>query len=577
MWRPLRITTAICALLPLAYNEEIGTAVMTRSLGICRQKLQHTRNAKLVSVLIAAMLCLTACSAGLSAPANDVSAIQDDLKKLRGINGLIRMPEGEGQERGDLYTTALYSEDFGSHLLAADNANRTVRNALGDQSTADLPTLWSALKLIRAAGAALPVELEKRLASTAMPARQQDVGAEIAALWFWIDIGRMHGWSVIAGKSFVEEALIRLGAIDLNSITNKPYLLWRLFDSYSALQKERPLELERALKNVDSNKLPGDYESTLDFQAALEARATLGNDLVVPNGARDHIVRLLDSSQVHDDALIASMLRSLELLNAQTEAKRLVKDHIAPRVDQKTGLIRSSTLAKGSVHGTYLAARLLDTSFSAVVSERTRDELERVLKAPETDQITQLKALVALKRSGSPSWGNYGSIIEQGRAALPATVTFAKLSGYIELVDVLVQLEPNARLARLEAFDADPGVEDLLSGALMALSNSMYFSNTEEVRSMFPAVQSALPQLIGSSKGKGLNYFRALTAMTSASRSGLGSNDFDKAAEELRTLKGCKEFPSLYRMEADKASPCSLSISAAMIAVPGAYDFGENK
>ena len=111
----------------------------------------------------------------------------------------------------------------------------------------------------------------------------------------------------------------------------------------------------------------------------------------------------------------------------------------------------------------------------------------------------------------------------------------------------------------------------------MALSNSMYFSNSEEVRSMFPAVQSALPQLIGSSRGKGLNYFRALTAMTNASRSGLGSNDFDKAAEELRILKGCKEFPSLYRMEPDKASPCRLSISAAMIAVPGAYDFGENK
>ncbi|MDQ0100327.1 hypothetical protein J2S96_004070 [Arthrobacter bambusae] len=415
------------------------------------------------------------------------------------------------------------------------------------------------------------------MTSTAMPARQQDVGAEIAALWFWIDIGRMQSWSVIAGKSFVEEAIIRLGAIDLNSIMNKPYLLWRLFDSYSALQRERPLELERALKNVDSNKLPGDYESTLDFQAALEARATLGNDLVVPNGARDHIVRLLDSSQVHDDALIASMLRSLELLNAHTEAKRLVKDHIAPRVDQKTGLIRSASLAKGSVHGTYLAARLLDTRFSELANEQTRDELERVLREPEANLLTQLKALVSLKRSGSPSWGNYGSLIEHGRAAVPPSVTFANLSGYIELVDVLVQLEPNARLGRLEAFDADPGVEDLLSGALMALSNSMYFSNSEEVRSMFPAVQSALPQLISSPKGNGPNYFRALTAMTNASRSGLGSNDFDKAAEGLLTLRGCKEFPSLYRMEARKESPCSLSVSAAMIAVPGAYDLGVNK
>ena len=250
------------------------------------------------------------------------------------------------------------------------------------------------------------------------------------------------------------------------------------------------------------------------------------------------------------------------------------------KLREASGLVRtpeSSSPEKGSVHGTYLAARLLDTRFSELANEQTRDELERVLREPEANLITLLKALVSLKRSGSPSWGNYGSLIEQGKAALPATVTFAKLSGYIELVDVLVQLEPNARLGRLEAFDADPGVEDLLSGALMALSNSMYFSNSEEVRSMFPAVQSALPQLISSPKGNGMNYFRALTAMTNASRSGLGSNDFDKAVEGLRTLKGCKEFPSLYRMEAGKESPCSLSVSAAMIAVPGAYDFGVNK
>ncbi|MFH5878818.1 hypothetical protein [Arthrobacter sp. NA-172] len=499
------------------------------------------------------------------------------MKKLQGINGLIRMPEGEGQERGDLYTTALYSADLGSYLLAADNANKTVREALREQPATDLPTLWSALKLIQAAGSTLPDELDAKLANSTIPPRQQDLGAEIAALWFWIDIGRMQGWSGNAGKSFGEEVLLRLGEIDVNLIKNKPYLPWRLFDSYSALQKPKPGDLERALKNVDSKKLPGDYESTLDFQAALEARATLRKDLVVPNDAKEHIVGLLDSRQVHDDALIASMLRSLELLDAQTEAKRLVRDRIAPRVDQKTGLIRSASLAKGSVHGTYLAARLLDTSFPEVASERTRDELERVLKAAETDLITQLKALVALKRSGSSSWGSYSSVIERGRAALPVALTFANLGGYIELVDVLVQLEPGATLGRLEAFDADPGVEDRLSGALMALSNSMYFSNSEDVRSMFPRVQSALPQLIGSPEGNGLNYFRALTAMTNASRSGLGSNDFDKAAEELRTLKGCKEFPSLYRMEVGTASPCSLSISAAMIAVPGAYDFGVNK
>lgn len=255
-----------------------------------------------------------------------------------------------------------------------------------------------------------------------------------------------------------------------------------------------------------------------------------------------------------------------------------VKEDLA-KLRGTNGLVmmpESASLAKGSVHGTYLAARLLDTSFPELANDRTRDELERVLREPEATLITQLKALVALKRSGSPSWSNYGAVIERGRAALPAAVTFANLSGYVDLVDVLVQLEPNAPLARLEAFDADPGVADLLSGALIALSNSMYFSNSQEVRSMFPATQSALPRLISSPQDNGLNYFRALTAMTSASRSGLGSNDFDKAVEGLRSLKGCKEFPSLYRMEAGKESPCSLSVSAAMIAVPGAYDFGVN-
>ncbi|GAB3569856.1 hypothetical protein GCM10027405_33750 [Arthrobacter alkaliphilus] len=243
------------------------------------------------------------------------------------------------------------------------------------------------------------------------------------------------------------------------------------------------------------------------------------------------------------------------------------------------GLVRmpeSASPETGSVHGTYLAVRLLDTRFSELANEQTLDELELVLREPETNLITQLKALVALKRSGSSSWVSYGPVIERGKTALPTDVTIANLSGYIDLVEVLVQLEPNAPLARLAAFEADPGVDDLLSGALMALSNSMYFSNSEEVRSMFPAVQSALPQLVSSPNGNGMNYFRALTAMTNASRSGLGSNDFDKAAEGLRTLRGCKEFPSLYRLEAGKESPCSLSVSAAMIAVPGAYDFGVN-
>ncbi|TDT85993.1 hypothetical protein DFO47_101412 [Arthrobacter sp. AG258] len=258
-----------------------------------------------------------------------------------------------------------------------------------------------------------------------------------------------------------------------------------------------------------------DYESTLDVQAALEIKSTPKKDPVVPND--------------------------------------------------------------GSVHATYLASRLLDTSFPDITNERTKQELERVLQIPETDILTRLKALVALKRSGSEAWHNYTPVVGQAQANLPASVTAENLNEYVELIDVLMQADPRTTLSSLKSFDAQPGNDSALSKALIALSNSMYFKNSAEVRSMFPAVQAKLPEIIANQGTGGLNYFRALTAMTSASLSGLDSNDFDSATQKLQNLKGCKEFSSLYRLQTDEASPCSLSLSAALIAVPGAYDLGANK
>lgn len=542
-----------------------------------RRNSHRARSLTRLSLLTLTVLGLAACSAGPFAEANDVSAIKEDLVKLQGANGLVRMPESAGQERGDLYTTALYSDDLGPSLLTAGDASKVVDDDLGKQDTADLLTLWSALKVLKATGGELPGILDKKLADAAIPPTQQDVGAEIAALWFWIDLGRMRDWSGGHRSASEREVVSRLKAIDIASIKEKPYLLWRLFDSYSALKVQGPEELETALKSLDIKKLPSDYESTLDFQAALETRIKFDRDLLVPNDAKGHIVRILESGQVDDDALIDSMLRSLELLDARAERQRIVKEKVVSRLDAGNGLIRSSALDNGSVHGTYLAARLLDTEFPEVAGERTRDQLVRAIEAPKADLITQLKALVALKRSGSDLWRNYSSVIQRGKAGVPGKVTQTNLGEYIELIDVLAQLDPDVKLARLEPFDADPAAEEPLSKALLALTNSMYFANNAEVRSMFPAVQAKLPGLIREPGSNGLNYFRALTAMTSASLSGLGSDDFDAAAEELRKLKGCKEFPSLYRLESDQGAQCSLSLSAAMIAVPGAYNLGENK
>lgn len=314
----------------------------------------------------------------------------------------------------------------------------------------------------------------------------------------------------------------------------------------------------------------------MDFQAALETKSTLKKDLVVPNDAKAHIVQLIDQGLVNDDALIDSMLRSLQLLGAQEDAHELVRNRVAVRIDKENGLVRAAALENGSVHATYLASRLLDTSFPDIANDRTKQELERVLRTAETDTLTRLKALVALKRSGSEAWHDYAAVVGQAQANIPATVTADNLNQYVELIDVLVQADPSTPLSSLKSFDAQADNESSLSKALIALSNSMYFKNSAEIRSMFPAVQSKLPELIAN-RGTGLNYFRALTAMTSASLSGLDSNDFDSATQKLQALKGCKEFSSLYRLQTDEATQCSLSLSAALIAVPGAYDLGATK
>jgi len=545
-------------------------------MGGSQRPHHRTRIVGRLSLLTAALLAFAGCSAGQNQPNNEISTIKEDVEKLRGANGLFRMPEGGDQERGDLYTTALFSENLGSYLPSSQVAVTAVGTTVMEQDTTDLLTLWSALKLLTASGGDMAPEIEAKLARVAVPPKQTEVGAEISALWFWIDVSRMHDWSRTDRNAAAGAVGTRLDDISVTSISDKPYLLWRLYDSYSALQRAKPADLERALRQVDIKSLPHDYESTLDFQAALETKSTLKKDLVVPNDAKAHIVQLIDQGLVNDDALIDSMLRSLQLLGAQEDAHELVRNRVAVRIDKENGLVRAAALENGSVHATYLASRLLDTSFPDIANDRTKQELERVLRTAETDTLTRLKALVALKRSGSEAWHDYAAVVGQAQANIPATVTADNLNQYVELIDVLVQADPSTPLSSLKSFDAQADNESSLSKALIALSNSMYFKNSAEIRSMFPAVQSKLPELIAN-RGTGLNYFRALTAMTSASLSGLDSNDFDSATQKLQALKGCKEFSSLYRLQTDEATQCSLSLSAALIAVPGAYDLGATK
>lgn len=582
MSRQRAITTATCVQPQLTFSTVIRPEV--RATGVNLQDTSRgsgRRGARSGAALLGvAVLGLTACTASPSGSPPDPTSLDgvvQDLAELRGPNGLIRMPEANDGPVSDLYPTALFLESAGEYVTDGLDTPGVLEQGLKDPQRVDALTLWSAVEIQASVGGAPTAELRQAVSAAAMPAPQEGADAEIGALWLWSDLIRSAEALGLGPVPGAEQARTRLSAVVLDDISTSPYLLWRLFDAHTALDVSPSPRLVERLAGLEVVELPREYESILDVQGVLEAASARGTDAALPGGMTDHLSGLVQGGSLREDVLINSALRSLDLLGATSERSTLREDVLAARIDDSNGLIAPAGASNGSVQGTYLAARLADGSFSEIATADTVSALERILEADEADPVPRLQALVALKRAQQSDWQKYDAVATEAVESAPTSVDAAGLRAYLVLVEPLMQLEPDVPLATLVEFPVDTANVDSAAAGLAAISNAAYFANADEVRTMFPELQALIPELVSVPAEPAVLYYRALTAMTSAGLSGLGSEDFDRAAATLAEYRGCSAQDSLFRVGFEPDAPCSLAVSTLMLGVPGAYTLGGNE
>jgi hypothetical protein len=481
------------------------------------------------------------------------------------------MPEADDGPVLDLYPTAVFLESIGDTVTADIDASAVLEKRLNDLQSVDAVTLWSAIEIQASVGGSPPVALRQAVSAASIPGPQQGVDAEIGALWLWSDLIRSARTLDITDVPGSAEARARLSAIVVEDISTSPYLLWRLYDAHAALGESPSRALSDQLDRLAVAELPRGYESILDVQGVLETASARDIDVDLPEGLTDHFIQLVESGDLREDVLISSALRTLELMDAGNSSNALAEEVVATRQDESNGLLTREGAEDGSVQGTYLASRLADAAFPEIATAATVSALTRALKSDETDAVTQLQALVALKRSQQAEWHAYDTIVSAAVASLPTSVDAASLQSYLLIVEPLMQLAPHVPLATLVEFSVDTANVDSAAAGLAAISNAAYFANVDDVRRMFPQLQAIIPALITAPAEPVVLYYRALTAMTSAELSGLGSEDFDRAAATLSDYRGCRASLSLFRIGFDPGAPCSLAVSTLMLGVPGAY------
>ncbi len=316
-------------------------------------------------------------------------------------------------------------------------------------------------------------------------------------------------------------------------------------------------------------------EATFDIQAVAEISGVLNRSPSLSAGIPAMLKQLLSDGSVSEDIVRVSMLRTLNLLGDEAFTRTYLSDQVlATRIESSTGLVRPIIDFPGTVEATYLVSRLLDQHFPHVANSTTRDALFAHISSPETDRLTKLKALVALRRSGDPRWNDHLEIPQDAIRTFRSVVTVEEMPSYLVTMEAAVQVVDKVAFSRLEKFEAPTGDDRLASQALTALAGSSYFSNGSEVSEWFPDHQKKLQTLIKEPREPFSLYVAGMAAMASSPLSELNSSNFTSATEELESIRGCKKHKTLYRAGLEPTAPCSLSVSVRLMAVSGAYGGG---
>ncbi len=178
---------------------------------------------------------LSACSNRVGeGGSSETARFIDDALTLRDDSGLFRMAESERTVEGDTYITALYASADPDGRLVGRLVEPEIDQKASKLGPSDTVGVWSIAVIAKTIGRpSLPL-LNRAAQTLRIPAEQPTTDADVAAIWYWADTVRTLRKANIATR--VEAiARERLGNINLDHLRGHPYLIWRLWDAYSAL------------------------------------------------------------------------------------------------------------------------------------------------------------------------------------------------------------------------------------------------------------------------------------------------------------------------------------------------------
>lgn len=522
-----------------------------------------------VTAALALALALTACTTGSPSEATASRAypagLVTELSQLRQSSGLFSQPGDSKLGQVSLYSTALYRA---AGVVSTDSIHLDSAELAGSNESGIVTGTWFTWSYVTLVGGtstklvSLPAYAGLSLK---LPPKTDDIGQEIGLLWAWVDTtSRVTPAVPDADRA---AARSRLSDIDPSEVSS-PYLLWRLSSALHILGVVATPALSHALTALQPPTSLGSVKDILDTQGYLELRPKQAID-VSASTVKDLKDRLrhVDAG---DDLVNASLLRSLELTGHSDTS---VADAVREREDDGSGLVRREVTLNGSIEGTFRVAQLIPQDFPKIATAKTKAALKVFIqKQTDAAPIDRLEAVASLRLAGFSDWRTYQPLIESAARGLPAMrVTADTLPSVVQLIDVLRVVDQNVATPTLQQFPVVDQQSEYL--ARLALGNRDMFQNSDQIGNWFPTVQKSL---IASSKHPTepvLIYMTGLQGLSGAQNVTVTSADQRAIASAVTVLRGCPQFPDLYRSAlADKES-CSLQ--ATRIAIDSSYAYDE--
>lgn len=499
------------------------------------------------------------------------TALVRSSASFRTDGGLFRMPEERlAPDEGDARLTAPYVSMLPRAELGifdwAALAHVGVP-ARGD----DLTLVEAVLRIRGAAGAPLDQDDIQRLsAGLSLPDKQPEPGAEVGALATWADA--QHLLQLAGGPPPDLSAIrARLAGLRLPDVTPHPYLVMRLADACRELGLAAPPVLavaEQSLVHLEA-KTPDSASNVLDTWAIQREKQRQGIPPVISDAYAEQIRRALAGGSSIEDLPRAALLAILSTSGRGSEATSAMtplKDRLSP----KTGLLRETDPDNsGSVGATYLFARLLGPRFREVCVAETTDALFAAAADTSHPLITRLQAVATLKDAGDKRWTQLGTSLLTNLGAFPASIGPNNLQQYLDVMEPAERIHPDVRRANLAEFD--PGADENRQRlAAAALTESYLFANQEDVGRMFPGLQRQLKMWADNPSTPLTRLLIAVPALTSSRLESLGSTYLEALGKKISAGMTCGGGKRMMSADGRPNGPCSLSLTLAAQAVPGA-------